>query len=293
MADLGTVLRTATERLRAAGVEGPRRDARLLAGVVLGLGTAEMVAHPERRLTAAEVAAVEAAVARRASREPVSRILGEREFRGLRFALTADTLDPRPDSEVVVETALRLLEGVAAPRVLDLGAGTGCLLLAVLAERADAAGVGLDAAPGAVAAAAANAAALGLSARARFVCGDWREAGWAAALGGRFDLVVANPPYIPDAEIAGLAPEVREFEPRLALAGGADGLAPYRILVPALAELLAPCGGVVFEVGLGQAEAVAAMLETAGMAGVGAFADLGGVARAVAARRARREKTIR
>ncbi|MGE4528997.1 MAG: peptide chain release factor N(5)-glutamine methyltransferase [Rhodospirillaceae bacterium] len=286
MADtLGDILAAVTERLRAAGVEGPRRDARLLAGVALGLSTAEMVAHPERVLSAAEVAAVEAAVARRERREPVSRILGEREFRGLRFALTAETLDPRPDSEVVVEAALRLLEGVAAPRVLDLGTGTGCLLLAVLAERADAVGVGLDAAPGAVAAAAANAAALGLADRARFLRGDWREPGWQAALGGPFDLVVANPPYIPDAEIAVLEPEVREFEPHLALAGGADGLAPYRILAPALAGLLTPRGGAVFEVGIGQAEAVAAMLAAAGMAEVAAFADLGGVARAVAARR--------
>lgn len=292
MADtLGDILAAAAERLRLAGVEGPRRDARFLMGEVLGLSTAEMVAHPERPLSAAEAAAVEAAVARRARREPVSRILGEREFRGLRFALTADTLDPRPDSEVVVETALRLLEGVAAPRVLDLGTGTGCLLLAVLAERADAMGTGLDAAAGAVAAAAANAEALGLAARARFVRGDWRQAGWTAALGAPFDLVIANPPYIPDADIADLEPEVREFEPRLALAGGADGLAPYRVLVPALAELLAPRGGVVFEVGIGQADAVAGMLAAAGMTDVAASADLGGVARAVTARRAGGEKT--
>jgi len=282
---LGDVLTLATKRLRDAGVEGPRRDARLLAGEILGLDTAAMVAHPERVLTAAEQAAVEAAVARRMAREPVSRILGEREFRGLRFALTDDTLDPRPDSEVVVETALDLVADVAAPRVLDLGTGSGCLLLAILAARQDALGVGLDAAAGAVSAAAANADALGLSARARFVCGDWRRAGWMEDLDGPFDLVVANPPYIPDADIAELAPEVRDFEPRLALAGGADGLEPYRVLVPSLTALSVPGGGVVFEVGIGQAEAVATMLTTAGMSEVAVFPDLGGVARAVAARR--------
>jgi release factor glutamine methyltransferase len=286
MADtLGGVLASATERLRRAGVDTARLDARLLAGHVLGLDTAAMVAHPERVLTAAEAAAVESLVARRERREPVARILGAREFFGLAFALSADTLEPRPDSETVVEAALAALGGIDAPRVLDLGTGTGCLLLAVLAARTDASGVGIDAAAGAVQAASANAAALGLAERATFRQRDWNAAGWTEGVGGPFDLVLANPPYIPAAEIAALQPEVRDFDPRLALDGGADGLDPYRRLVPELTNLLTPGGIAAFEVGAGQAAAVAAALVTEGLTEVGILPDLGGIERCVLGRR--------
>jgi release factor glutamine methyltransferase len=161
---------------------------------------------------------------------------------------------------------------------LDLGTGTGCLLLAVLAERSDATGVGVDAAEGAVTVAAANADALGLSARAAFLRRDWSETGWREGL-GRFDLVLSNPPYIPDADIAGLEPEVRDFEPLRALAGGADGLAPYRLLVPELPEMLVPGGVAGFEFGIGQEDAVAALFAAAGLDVTAMPKDLGGVVR--------------
>ncbi len=278
MTDLGQILAASAARLREAGVEGARRDARLLIGHLLGIGQAEMVARPERALRADEVALVEAAIARRAAREPVSRILGSREFYGLEFGLGAETLDPRPDSETLVEAALAAVAGRDSPRVLDLGTGTGCLLLAVLAERSDASGVGVDAAEGAVKVAAANADALGLAARAAFFRRDWTAPGWRDGL-GRFDLVIANPPYIPDADIADLEPEVRDFEPRRALAGGADGLDPYRLLVPQLPEMLAPGGVAGFEFGIGQEEAVRALFEAAGLRVTAMPRDLGGVIR--------------
>lgn len=278
MTDLGQILAASAARLREAGVEGARRDARLLIGHLLGIGQAEMVARPERVLRDDEVAAVEAAIARRAAREPVSRILGSREFYGLEFGLGAETLDPRPDSETLVEAALAAIADKDSPRVLDLGTGTGCLLLAVLAERSDASGVGVDAAEGAVAVAAANAEALGLAARAVFLQRDWTVPGWREGL-GRFDLVLSNPPYIPDADIAGLEPEVREFEPRRALAGGSDGLDPYRVLIPELPALLVPGGVAGFEFGIGQEGAVTALFTAVGLEVTATPRDLGGVIR--------------
>ncbi len=279
---LGEVVAWAAGVLREAGVEGPRRDARVLVGAVLGVDLAAMLAHPERPVGEAERARVEAAVRRRAAREPVSRILGVREFWGLEFRLGAETLDPRPDSETVVAALLEGLAGVGAPRVLDLGTGTGCLLLAVLAERPDASGVGVDAAAGAVTVAAENAAALGLAERAEFRLRDWRRAGWREGL-GRFHAVIANPPYIPDADVAGLEPEVRVYDPHAALAGGGDGLDPYRLLIPQLAELMVPGGIAAFEVGIAQAPEVAEMFAAAGFRAGGVRDDLGGVARAVVA----------
>ena len=278
MTDLGQILAASAARLRAAGVEGARRDARVLIGHLLGIGQAEMVARPERGLSADEVTAVETAIARRAAREPVSRILGSREFFGLEFGLGAETLDPRPDSETLVEAALAAIVGRDSPRVLDLGTGTGCLLLAVLAERTDASGVGVDAAEGAVGVATANADALGLAARAVFLQRDWTLPSWRDGL-GRFDLILANPPYIPDADIASLEPEVRDFEPRRALAGGLDGLDPYRLLIPALPAMLAPGGVAGFEFGIGQEGAVTALLVGAGLEVTATPKDLGGVIR--------------
>lgn len=219
-------------------------------------------------------------LARVVAHEPLSRILGIREFWGLPFALSADTLDPRPESETVVAAVLdRLPDRDHAYRLLDLGTGTGCLLLALLSELPHATGIGVDIAPGAARTARYNAVQLGLAGRAQFLAGHW-----AAAIAGRFDAVVANPPYIPTSDIAGLAAEVREYDPRRALDGGPDGLASYREIVSALPRLLRPGGRFATEVGAGLADIVAAILTAQGLRLDSIVPDLAGIPRCVVAR---------
>jgi release factor glutamine methyltransferase len=209
----------------------------------------------------------------------VSRLVGEREFWSLPFAVTPATLDPRPDSETLVEAALARTADRAAPvRLLDLGTGSGCLLLALLHELRAAWGVGTDRSAAAVAAARANAVRLGLADRARFVVADW-----AAPLAGRFDIVLANPPYIERGAIAGLAPEVARHDPVLALDGGPDGLDAYRAILAGLEALVAPRGRAYLEIGDGQAGAVSALLEAAGFADLELAHDLAGRARCLVA----------
>ncbi len=273
---VGAVLAEATTRLMAAGVAEARLDARLLVGEALGLSRESMFAFPEKPVDAAAVARVQALIDRRAAREPVSHILGRRGFWTLDLAVGPDILAPRPDSETVIEAVL----ATARPGpILDFGTGSGCLLLALLSEWPDAWGVGVDRNPGAARVAAANAAACGLGGRAFFVAGDWGR-----ALTGRFAVIVANPPYIPTADIAGLDPEVARYEPRLALDGGADGLDCYRQLLPDIARLLAPGGVAALEVGAGQAGAVAGLAERAGLRVTERRRDLAGIERCVVAR---------
>ena len=274
---IGALLGRAAARLKAAGIDAPAREARLLLGHASGLSTGQMIAYPERVIDPAAADGFERLVTRRAAREPVSRILGAREFWSLSFTVTPATLDPRPDSETIVEAALHRVPDRNAPlRIVDFGTGTGCLLLALLSELPQGYGIGIDRSEAAARVAADNARRLGLAGRADFVVGDW-----AAALAGPIDLIVANPPYIPAGEIAGLEPEVRTHDPLTALAGGADGLDPYRVLAPAAARLLRPGGHVVFEVGQGQAEAVAEFATAAGLVLCENRADLAGIPRAV------------
>ena len=264
-------------RLGAAGVDDAAGDARLLATHALGIDRIGLHVDRDRRLTAAELAELERLGRRRATREPVSRILGHREFWSLDFALSPATLDPRPDSETLVQAALdRVEDRDRALTVLDLGTGSGCLLIALLAELPNARGIGIDVSVDAAATARRNAARLGVADRAGFLVGDW-----AAALGASFDLVVSNPPYIAEPEVAGLAPEVARFDPRAALIAGPDGLQAYRALAPALPALLNPDGWTVLEVGAGQASAVASLLAEAGLADLAAIRDLGGVKRCI------------
>jgi release factor glutamine methyltransferase len=256
----------------AAALIGDRREARLAVAAALRLDAAAIMGWPERPVDAAARRCALDFARRRADGEPLARLTGRREFWSLSFRLSPDTLDPRPDSETVVAAALDLVGDRAAPlRLLDFGTGTGCLLLALLSELPNAVGIGVDRARGAATTARANAAALGLAARAAFVVADW-----GAALDGRFDLVVANPPYIPRRDIAGLARAIR-YDPVLALDGGHDGLDAYRALAPELARLL---GGIaVLEVGAGQVSAVARLMSAAGLDVGGTTADLAGIER--------------
>lgn len=246
---IGEALRHGAAVLGAAGVDTPALDARLLLGHAMGRDQAGLLRD---RDVPADMAAFWPLLDRRAGREPLALITGRQGFWTFDVAVSADTLIPRADSEAVIEAAIAERRQVRS--VLDLGTGTGCLLLAALAEFPDACGIGADRSAGAAALARANARALGLAGRAMFVVADW-----AAPLCGRFDLVLSNPPYIDSASIAGLMPEVARFEPRGALDGGVDGLDAYRALLAALPGLLAPGGLAVFELGAGQAEAVSAL----------------------------------
>lgn len=265
--------------LAAAGLDEPRRRARWLVAAALGLSPLDVFAHPERSLDAAEQRRIAAMLMRMTAGEPLTRILGRREFWGLEFVLSADTLDPRPETETVIEAVLaRRPHRSRAYRILDLGTGSGCLLLALLSEFPKASGIGIDLATGAAATARHNAEALGLLDRAGFFAGDW-----GAALTGAFDIVVANPPYIPSAAILGLPPEVREYDPHRALDGGEDGLAAYRAIAADLSHLLAPGGLFAGEIGSDQAESVTAVLIRAGLAVEVVVPDLAGLPRCVIA----------
>jgi release factor glutamine methyltransferase len=270
-----TLVREALNRgaaaLAASGIDSPRREARLLLGAAAGLSQEELLREPGRAIDAA---AFDLLVRRRAGREPLALILGWQEFWSLRLRVSPATLIPRADSETLIEAAVAA-RPIGVRTVLDLGTGTGCLLLAAMTEFPSAFGVGTDRSPEAAQLAAANARDLGLAGRAAIVC-----ANWAAPLDARFDLVLSNPPYIPRSDIPGLMPEVARFEPSSALDGGADGLDPYRVIIAALPRLLRPGGLAVLELGAGQAPAVTEIARRAGFARTTTRPDLSGMARA-------------
>jgi release factor glutamine methyltransferase len=282
--------RALARQFRDAGLATPDLDARVLVGHALALDHAALAAQADRSLTDWEADAIAALARRRLNREPVARIVGNKEFWGLPLALNAETLVPRPDTETVVEAALAALGDLRGRplRIADLDTGSGALLLALLSELPAAHGIGTDISLAALACARANAAALGFTSRASFVACDHGAALRAAALGGAaqdggFDLVVANPPYVTSGDIAGLDPEVRDFEPRRALDGGPDGLAAYRAIIGDARRLLGPQGLLVLELGAGQLEPVTAFAAAAGLAAVDACRpDLAGVPRALA-----------
>ncbi len=268
---MGQALRLGAARLAEAGLEDPAREARLLMAHAAGLERATLL---DRGQVAPE--GFTALLERRAAREPLAYITGRQGFWSLELDVSPATLIPRADSETLIEAALAARpERARVASILDLGTGTGCLLLAGLSEYAGAWGIGIDRVPGAVVLAAGNARRTGLAARSAWVAGDW-----AASIEGRFDLVLSNPPYIPGADVAGLMPEVSRHEPRGALDGGADGLAAYRALLAVLPGLLAPGGLAVFELGVGQAGAVQALAREAGFR-CALRSDLGGVDRAL------------
>lgn len=261
--------------LSAAGIEAARAEARLLLAHVLGLPREALLRESKNPLERAAASRFERLIARRARREPVAYLTGTREFWSLGFEVTPATLIPRPETETLVEAALAEAKGRdGALRVLDLGTGAGCLLLALLSELPAASGVGVDLSRQALEVAQRNANRLGLAGRARFVRGSWGE-----GLEGRFDLVVCNPPYVAETDAASLQPDVARYEPALALFGGPDGLAAYRALAPDLARLLAPGGAAILELGAGAADAVARILTAAGLSEAGRRRDLAGIQR--------------
>ena len=282
-ASLRETLEAAARTLDAAGIDDPRREVQVLVGHALGIGREVLLAEPARGLAKGERRRVDTLVSRRAAREPAAYILGHREFWSLPLTVTRDTLIPRPDSETVVEAALAAFANAPAPRrVLDLGTGSGCLLLALLSEWPEADGLGVDISTPALDVARTNAARLGLLDRAGF-----REGHWGRELTGEFDLIVANPPYIGDSEAAELAPEITGFEPALALFCGADALACYRAMAPDMARLLAADGVAVLEIGAGQAAAVAEIMVRAGLVEAGRRRDLAGIERCIVMRHAK------
>jgi release factor glutamine methyltransferase len=271
----GQAVAALTPRLAAAGIEQARREARLLVALAAGVGPATVLGWPERCLDAAAETRLAELADRRAAREPYARLAGRRQFWSLDFALSPETLDPRPDSETLIEAALERLPDRRAPlRLLDLGTGSGCLLLALLSELDNAFGIGVDLLPGAAATARRNAASLGLADRAVFAVGRWGE-----ALAGTMDVILANPPYICSESIDSLAPEVARHEPRAALDGGSDGLEAYRALAGEAKRLLKRDGIALFELGAGQASAVAALMIEAGMTPEGTRRDLAEIER--------------
>jgi release factor glutamine methyltransferase len=263
---------------REAGFDDPRLMARRLLADAIGVEPGALVLHPDRVIGEA-AQRVAPALVRALSGEPLTRIAGIRNFCGRDFRVTPDVLDPRPETELLVEEMLKRLAGQKAPRILDLGTGSGAILLTLLAEMPEAAGVAVDLSPGALAVARANAEALGVADRVAFHEGDLF-----AGLAGAFEAIVSNPPYIPSADLAGLERAVRDFDPPMALDGGADGLEFYRRIAAHARRFLVPGGWLGLELGAGQAEMVRIMLEAAGFSAVAIRQDLAGHARHILGR---------
>jgi release factor glutamine methyltransferase len=260
----------AKARLEAAGIEGPVIDARLLVEAASGAARADIIGDPHRMLSPDQAQTLEDYLQRRERREPVSHILGRKGFWKIMLSVNGQVLTPRPDTETVVERALSAFPDGSAFSMLDLGVGSGAILLAILAERPAAKGLGVDVSEEALAVARENAANLGLASRVVLLRGDWTR-----GLGDAgFDLVVSNPPYIPSGDIEGLEPEVSRHEPRLALDGGTDGLDAYRLLAPEILRVLKPGGRFFVEIGYDQSQAVGALFKDAGAAQVATAQDL-------------------
>jgi release factor glutamine methyltransferase len=267
-------------RLAAVGIESARSEAWMLLAAATGRGRAALVAGAPETVSAEQQVRLDELVRRRLAREPVAYILGEKEFWSLRFEVGPAVLIPRPETETVVEAVLAQLPDRNRPlRLLDLGVGSGCLLLALLSELPEATGLGVDDSSAALALARHNAERLGLAARTEF-----RQGRWGAGLRERFDVIASNPPYVAEREWDGLQPEIRQFEPKAALVAGPDGLAAYRALAPECARLLAQGGLCALEIGFAQGDAIAALLAAEGLIVVERRRDLTGIERCLIAR---------
>ncbi len=279
---IGSSWRAARDRFALAGIETASLDARLLAEAAFGCDAVGLAMRENDAADAEAHAHFEGLVARRLAREPVARILGEKAFFGLGFLLSAETLVPRPETELVVELALAALRDKPAPRLLDLGTGTGCIAVALVANLPSASAVATDLSADALATARVNAARHGVAGRIDFRYGDWFS-----PLGPfeRFDVIVSNPPYVPHAEIAGLDLDVRAHDPHLALDGGPDGIDPYRVMARAAQDHLQPGGALIVEHGSGQSQTLMALLARHGFVAPSRHADLAGHDRVVVATR--------
>jgi release factor glutamine methyltransferase len=276
-------LKEAVLLMKAAGLDTPVLDARLIVQHALGISWDTLYLKDDQPLIPDEKARLETQLSRRAAHEPVSRIVGRRHFWTLDLAVSPDTLDPRPDTESLIETVVQAIPDRAQPlRFLDLGTGTGAILLALLAEYPNATGFGIDRSEGALTVARTNADSHGLSPRVVFSAGNWTE-----GIDGLFDVIVSNPPYIESGHMPSLPPEVREHDPILALDGGADGLDAYRAIIPAIPGLLRAEGLAVFEIGAEQGGAVTRIARENGLAPAGSRKDLGGIERALSFKTAR------
>jgi release factor glutamine methyltransferase len=274
-------LKEAVALMKSAGLDTPVLDARLIVQHALGIDWNTLFMAADQPLAESERTALESQLARRTAHEPVSRIVGHRHFWTLNLAVTPDTLDPRPDTETLIEAAVAAMPDRKTPlTILDLGTGTGALLLALLSEYPEATGAGVDLSPGALAVAKSNAESHGLGNRAAF-----RQGSWADGIKGPFDLIVSNPPYIEQNDLAGLPPEVREHDPMMALDGGTDGLDAYRAIIPALSDLMSASSLAILEIGAGQGDAVVAIARDHGLKSTERRHDLGGIERALSFRR--------
>tara|TARA_B100000519_G_scaffold202192_1_gene219787 strand:- start:944 stop:1810 length:867 start_codon:yes stop_codon:yes gene_type:complete len=277
----------AVTALSEAGIENARMDARILLARAAGVDSGRISAWPEDVVSADKADTFRDMISRRIGHEPVGRILGERDFWRHTFKLSPETLEPRPDSETLVEWAIDFLEDADAPRIIDFGTGTGCLLLSTVGDLPGATGIGLDLSEGAVTCARENARLLELDDQVEFRVSDWDSALDAKDRAEGFDLVMSNPPYITADEMTTLSQEVQKFDPRLALTDEGDGLAAYRALSQVAFDLAKPGGFVIFEIGRGQEKDVGQLLIEAGFVGVEYREDLGGIVRCVAAKKTR------
>lgn len=263
----------AVHQLRDAGIENPRLDARLLLQEATGLAAEDVAREPGQLLAEDALRKLCDGIRRRCGREPVSRIVGQREFWSLGFAISPDVLDPRPDTETLVDALLADETDRSRPLLIaDLGTGSGCLLCASLREFPNSRGIGLDKSAEAIIVARKNAQSLGLAARARFVRGHWAS----SVAANSIDVILTNPPYIPSGHIAELEPEVADFDPSLALDGGDDGLDAYKAIALDVERVIKPGGKAFVEIGVGQAEAVASLFESDRIDEIKMISDLSG-----------------
>jgi len=281
-ASVSEALNLLVQAFRTAGIEDADVDARLLVGHALHLDRARLIAQSDRILEAREINVINALAARRLKREPISRILGQKEFWSIALAITPDVLVPRPETETVVEGALDfVVRGglrMEKLRILDIGTGSGALLLALLRELPNATGTGTDISTGAWKVARENAGRCGVEGRCTFVVCDI-----ASVVEGPFDLLVSNPPYIAHNEITSLAPEVKNYDPTVALDGGDDGLAAYRAIAADAKRLLVPGARMFVELGAGQEAAVRDLFTNVGLIAGIARTDLAGIPRVLGA----------